>query len=76
MKTTKTTCILIPAPGYHGDWVTVYATAKSIDAAMRTAKRMGGGVRILAGVTGHKKGDKIGRGVVQDMISAGHWQVV
>ena len=72
----KTSCILIPAPGHHGDWISVYATAKTEESARRAARRMGGGVRILSGVTGHKKGDRIGRGVVQDMISSGRWRVV
>lgn len=72
----KTTYILIPAPGYHGDWVTVYATARTAESARRAAKRMGGGVRILSGVTGLKKGSKTTRGIMQDMISPGRWQVV
>jgi hypothetical protein len=64
---------VIPAPGYHGDWVSVYATFPTIRKARNFART--GGCRILKGCD-EPKGAKIGRGIVQDMINSGHWHVV
>lgn len=71
--TTSETYAVIPAPGYHGDWVTVYATFSTAAKALAYAKQ--GGCRVLQGCE-HAKGDKISRGIVQDMISRGDWKVV
>jgi hypothetical protein len=67
------TYTIIDAPGYHGDYVTVYRKFDDIHKARAFCKS--GGLRILAGCDGHEVGDKIGRGIVQDMINAGHWTV-
>jgi hypothetical protein len=67
---------IIPAPGHHGDYVTIYSTHKTEKAAQAAYRKAGGGVRLLAGVEGHKKGERLPRGVVQDMLARGDWRAL
>lgn len=64
---------VIDAPGWHGDYVSVYASYTDLNKAKSFARR--GACRILAGCD-MPKGAKIGRGIVDDMIQAGLWKVV
>lgn len=70
---TITRFCVVDAEGHHGDYLTVWYSSEDEYAARAFARS--GGCRVLAGCE-HSKGDKIPRGAVADMISAGFWRVI
>jgi hypothetical protein len=66
-----TSFIVVDALGYYGDFVAIHSSHKTAAAAIKAAKHPGKAA--LAGCD-KKKGDRIPRGVLEDMIACGHWQ--
>lgn len=67
----------IDAPGYSGDYVTVWGVAHSKEKAWELNKRGGKSVQVVECADGlHEKGDKISRGVVDQMLAAGRWRAI
>jgi hypothetical protein len=69
MTTAQVTAVVIDANGHFGSHATVWFTG-NMKQCQAFAKR--GGCQILTGCD-KAKGDKIARGVLADMVSAGRW---
>ena len=73
--TATETYAIIDSEGYYGDWCTVWETYTDAAKAHGAKLRGGSSVRLVSGCH-EQAGDKVSRGIVQDMIAAGLWKVV
>lgn len=74
--TTTTKYAVVDAPGYHGDYVTIWSVHTDLTAA-KSAKRRGGRSTILVEVaSGGVEPGKIGRGPMTDLMRVGSWRVL
>jgi len=69
VTTTAVAALVVDADGHFGSHATVWFSG-SLQQCQAFAKR--GGCQILTGCD-KAKGDKIARGVLADMVSAGRW---
>lgn len=66
---------IIDAPGYFGDYTTIWETHADEKAAIHAKLKGGKSVQLIHGC--HKEtGDKISRGELQALIDTGNWRVI